>query len=100
MTVSLASVSATLDTTKPCTQLLLGETLAMVEAAPATLSVFAPRSVACVRAKYGGDADETKVAKALVAAALKSAEEKQRTKFGKTFIALVHLPSAEATLPL
>jgi hypothetical protein len=32
----------------------------------------------------------------LITAALKSAEEKQRSKFGKTFSALVHLPSVEA----
>jgi hypothetical protein len=97
MTVSLASASATLDTKNPCTQLLFGEALAMVEAAPSTLSVFSPRSVACVRAKYGDKADETKVATALITAALKSAEEKQRSKFGKTFSAVVHLPSVDAS---
>jgi hypothetical protein len=97
MTVSLASVSATLDTKNLCTQLLFGEALAMVEAAPSTLSVFSPRSVACVRAKYGDKADETKVATALITAALKSAEEKQRSKFGKTFSAVVHLSSVDAS---
>jgi hypothetical protein len=100
MSVSLASVSATLDTKQPCTQLLFGEALAMVEAAPSTLSVYSPRSVACIRAKYGDQAEETKVATALITAALKSAEEKQRSKFGKTFSAVVHLPSVEASKPL
>merc|ERR1719331_2507572 len=100
MTVSLASVSATLDTTTPCTQLLFGEALAMVEAAPSTLSFFSPRSVACVRAKYGDKAEETKVATALITAALKSAQEKQQSKFGKTFSAVVHLPSVDASKAL
>jgi hypothetical protein len=100
MTVSLASVSATLDTKQPCTKLLFGEALAMVEATPSTLSVFSPRSVACIRAKYGDNADETKVATALITAALKSAEEKQRSKFGTTFSAVVHLPSVDASKPL
>jgi hypothetical protein len=100
MTVSLASVSATLDTKQPCTQLLFGEALAMVEAAPSTLSVYSPRSVACMKAKYGDNAEETKVATALITASLKSAEEKQRSKFGTTFSAVVHLPSVAASKSL
>jgi hypothetical protein len=100
MTVSLAAVSATLDTKKPCTQLLFGEAIAMVEAAPSTLSFYSPRSVACIRAEYGEKADETKVATALITAALKSAKAKQESKFGKTFSAVVHLPSSEASAQL
>jgi hypothetical protein len=100
MTVSLASMSATYDTKQPCAQLLFGESIAMVEAAPSTLSVFTPRSVACMRAKYGDNADETKVATALITASLKSAEEKQRSKFGKTFRAVVHLSLVDASKPL
>jgi hypothetical protein len=100
MTVSLSSVSATLDTKNPCTQLLFGEAIAMVEAAPSTLSVYAPRSVACMRAKYGDNAEESKVATALITAALKSAQEKQKSKFGKTFSAVVHLPPVDASAQL
>lgn len=80
LSVIIDEASATLDTTQPCVQRLVGEATSIVSAPPATLVVLTPSSVACMHAQYG-NTEPTQVADALIRAAVKSAEKKNADSF-------------------
>jgi hypothetical protein len=88
LTLTMNEVSATLDTTQPCVDRLVGEAASILAAPPATLVVLTPRSVSCMHAQYG-DSAPTKVAAALIGAAVKVAVKQNADKFS----VIVTLPS-------
>jgi hypothetical protein len=92
LTVTVGEASATLDTTKPCVQRLVGEASSILSAQPASFVVVAPRSVSCMHAQYG-NTEQTKVATALISAAVKSAQKQNADKFS----VIVHVPSKSAS---
>jgi hypothetical protein len=92
LTVKVGAASATLDATEPCVQRLVGEAASILSAKPAPLVVLTPRSVSCMQAQYG-EGEQTKVATALITAAVKSAEKQNAGSFS----VIVNVPSRTPT---
>lgn len=92
--VTVGKQSASFDTSHSCVRLMLGEALGIAEAPTASLVVLTPRAGACMRQQYGAGSAEASVASSFLATAVQIAQSKV---VGKSFTAVVSLPSTAAT---